>query len=102
MHTDTTGHATGVVLVQVNQGDHVYVRKHASGGGCTAVTNDHGRSAFSRLLLYASECLKPSTNINLIMTNITPLAIIRCAVGTHSTRRCIDINIQCSCYTGVC
>ena len=53
VYTETTGHATGVVLAQVNGGDHVYVRKHASTGGCTTQSYEHGRSAFSGFLLYA-------------------------------------------------
>lgn len=52
VNSDVTGHATGFLLVQLNEGDHVYVRKYASGGGCTTQSYEHGRTTFAGFLLH--------------------------------------------------
>ena len=50
--TDSHDHTTGFVLTQVTKGDHVYVRKHAS-GGCDTRTFEHDRTTFAGFRLYA-------------------------------------------------
>lgn len=51
-NTDSTGHATGFIVLEVNAGDHVFVRTYDTLGGCTAQSYEHGRTTFTGFLVY--------------------------------------------------